>query len=109
MSGEHQILVHLVGHHPPAALDRERRERLELVAPERAAGWIVRIAQQEDPRARIGPAAQGIEVDDIAARGQRERVLVEPARSHLTLSPTHVDRLAGLEPAPELLRHEVPA
>jgi hypothetical protein len=76
-AGMEQILMDLVGHHDPVALDRERRERLELFAAERASTRIVRIAQQQHARARVGAAAQLLEIDRIAALAQRERILVE--------------------------------
>jgi hypothetical protein len=77
--GVDEVLVDLVGDDPPVALERERGERLELVAAERAAGRVVRIAEQEDPRARVGLASQAAR-DRIADRArQRERILVEPA------------------------------
>ena len=63
----------------PVALERERGERLELFAAERAAGRVVRIAQEQNARARVGLAAQPLEIELVAVRAQRERILVEPA------------------------------
>ena len=67
--------VDLVGDHGHAVPVRESRDRLELVAPERGSGGVVRVAEEVRPRAAGERLLEPLEVELPASLARRERHL----------------------------------
>ena len=71
---EHQVAVNFVRADEDVAAEANRRKALEIGTAEDAANRVVRVAEDEHPRAIGGGGLEGIEVDVPAAVGaHRER------------------------------------
>ncbi|MDZ7747725.1 MAG: hypothetical protein U5K43_01900 [Halofilum sp. (in: g-proteobacteria)] len=88
---EDQRVVDLVAADDEVALDAERRQRLELVAGVDPPGRVLRVAQQQQPRAPREPPREPVEVDRAGGVGERHLDALAP-RPRGRLAERRVDR-----------------